>query len=118
MIPTDLAIKQAELLLKSQAKRRKQNRKNASGPRKQEKLRGSRRPLVDHIKDLIARGVATERYACYLVYAVDHLKRNEPIVTFQEFYKYREGEGPSDNPILSNFKIKDPTESPMEVVPA
>ncbi len=115
---TNLVDKQAAMQARSQKKRRKQQRLNALGPRKKETIaRPQRRSYDSIIKGLLLR--ATERYACFLLYVRDRYARNEPVATFQEFYKYKDGEGPSDNPFIRDFQIQDPTvQNPLESIPA
>ena len=114
----NLADKQAAMQARSQKKRRKQNRLNALGPRKHRpKTRPPRRSDESIWKEKMLQ--ASPREFCYLVYARERIKRNEPVLTFQEFYKYKDGEGPSDNPFIRDFQIQEPSiQNSMESIPA
>jgi hypothetical protein len=114
----NLADKQSEMFARSQKKRRKQQRLNAMGPRKHRaKTRPPRRSDDSIWKEKMLQ--ASPREFCYLVYARERIKRNEPVSTFQEFYKYKDGEGPGDNPFLRDFHIQEPSvQNPVEVLSA
>lgn len=104
----NLADKQAEMLVRSQKKRRRQNRINASGPRKKDiKTRPPRRSWESILKEQMLK--ANPREYCFLEWVRQQRDRNLPFGTFQEFYKYKDGEYPTDNPSLRDFKIQEPS---------
>ena len=113
----NLADKQTDMFARSQKKRRKQNSLNARGPRKHRaKTRPPRRSDDSIWKEKMLQ--AGPR-VCFPIYARERIKRNEPVVTFQEFYKYKDGEGPSDNPFIRDFHIQEPSvQNSVESVPA
>jgi hypothetical protein len=112
----NLVDKQAAMQARSQKKRRKQNRLNAMGPRRlRPKTRPPRRSDDAILKEKMLQ--AGPREYCYLLYIRERIKRNESVPTFQEFYKYKDGEGPSDNPFIRDFQIQDPSnQNPLESI--
>ena len=90
MISENLADKQAEMQARSQEKRAKQNGKNSSGKRviriHSEKIRSTRRPIADIIRDIISRPETSARTAAYLIFQACCLQKKEKPPSWQEFF--------------------------------
>jgi hypothetical protein len=117
-----LEEKQQELLTKNKQRRSRQNSRNARGPRKQP-TRRSPRSAVPWLRGILADpeiGIRAKLYAAYLLACFEDMK----ILSYQEFYKYKEGEESSvENEIAAAFQIRLPEKSgseqtePREAIP-
>lgn len=102
-----LEEKQQELLTKNKQHRAKQNRRNASGPRKQATQR-SPRSALPALRAILANGEAPYRYKMYVAYLIACYEKMN-VLSYQEFYKYKEGEESSvENEIAAAFQIRLP----------
>ncbi len=101
-----LEEKQAEALARNTAKRARQNRKNASGPRKSQPTQRSPRSVLPSLRAIIADPEAPYRYKMYIAYLIACYEEMK-VLSFQEFYKYKEGEESSVDTFAEKFKIRE-----------
>jgi hypothetical protein len=102
-----LEDKQLELLEKNKQKRAKQNGKNASGPRKSKQpTQRSPRSVLPSLRAIIADPEAPYRYKMYIAYLIACYEEMK-VLSFQEFYKYKEGEESSVDTFAEKFKIRE-----------
>jgi hypothetical protein len=73
MIPMNLVEKQAEALERNKEKRAKQNRKNASGPRKQKTTR-SPRSIIPGLRGLINDPTTKDKWRVVYIYVLAKLE--------------------------------------------
>lgn len=112
MIPDTLGDKQADMLARNQRKRKK-----TAGPRKKEEKARPTRLSLDKILLQKLLECKSSRDACYMAHVIQQLREHKSFGTYQEFYKYKEGDGP-DGPGFS-FPIHEPTpQNQMESIPA
>ena len=100
MIPENLVDKQTDMQVRSQEKRSKQNRKNASGRRKraEPKPRSTRRTVPDLIRGILAEQPSINpRAASFLLHQAWCFQNGEKPPSWAEFFQ-RESSDPSDDP--------------------
>jgi hypothetical protein len=105
-----LEEKQQELLTKNKQRRSKQNSRNARGPRKQP-TRRSPRSAVPWLRGILADPAIPIRAKLYAAYMLACFEKMN-VLSYQEFYKYKEGEESSvENEIAAAFQIRLPEKS-------
>jgi hypothetical protein len=105
-----LEEKQLELLEKNKQRRAKQNRKNASGPRKKEERGPRMRLRILSLEQVLLNKllyIEDPRQIGYIAYVIDCERRKQPIPSFQEFY-YRLGvQDESESQTSEQFQIRE-----------
>lgn len=96
-------------MVKNQEKRAAQNRKNASGPRKiKQPTERTPRSLLPSLRRRISNSETPDRFVAYYIYCIDRIERDEPKVTYCEFYKQYGVKDESDDTVVpADFQIRD-----------